>query len=83
MLFNGLPQRALCVHYSLSSRKRLLFLQWLSMVWVYRGKQMNGLSHAKVCAVEMGQMCTVSQCRLLFTFKDSPSENALGWTVQL
>ena len=25
-----------------------------------------------------GQMCTVSQCRLLFTFKDSLLENALG-----
>ena len=44
---------------------------------------MNGSSQGKVCAVEMGQMCTVSQCRLLFTFKDSPLENALGWTVQL
>ena len=51
------------------------------MVWVYKGKQMNGSRQGKVCAVEMGQMCTVSQCRLLFTFKDSPSENALGWTL--
>ena len=32
---------------------------------------MYGSSQSKVCAVEMGQMCTVSQCRLLFTFKDS------------
>ena len=84
MLFNGLPQRALCVHYSLTSRKCLLFLHAVvKHVWVYRGKQMNGSSQGKVCVVEMGQMCTVSQCRLLFTFKDSPSENALGWTVQL
>ena len=44
---------------------------------------MNGSSQGKVCAVEIGQMYTVSQYRLLFTFKDSPSENALGWTVRL
>ena len=43
---------------------------------------MNGSSQGKVFAVEMGQICTVSQCRL-FTIKDSPLENALGWTVQL
>ena len=44
---------------------------------------MYGSSQGKVRAMEMRQMCTVSQCRLLFTFKDSPLENALGWTVQL
>ena len=39
MLFSSLPQRALCMHYCLNFMKSL---QWLSMVWVYRGKQMNG-----------------------------------------
>ena len=42
MLFNSLPQRALCMHYCLYFKKSQLYLQWLSMLWVYRGKQMDG-----------------------------------------
>ena len=41
MLFNSLPQRALCMHYCLTFTKRLLLLQLVSMVLVDRGKQMN------------------------------------------
>ena len=79
--FHALQQSAtkspLCVLQPLTFTKSLLLLQWLSMVWVHRGKQMNGSIQGKVCIVKMGQMCTVSQCRLLFTFKDSPLENIL------
>ena len=42
VLFSSLPQRVLCVHYYLNFMKSQLFLQRLNMVWVYRGKQMNG-----------------------------------------